>query len=1040
MKLRREQIEAMAVPSTAFSRELCALLNEHGISATLQLPSNELILPSPLEGAARIRFDQRGRPEEARTVSGRQHYFEYDDSHRPSAIVDAGGHRTALRFNELNQLAQLTQPSGARYDFLYEFGLPIEIRRSEANPIRMEYDGNGNLTALIDGKGRSQRFEYDEGDRLTNFSDRLGGVTHYDYQRDGLLNTVTTPTGSVWRSTYDVRSQRSNIFYPNGSLEQYEPSAAPTRFWRRDRESVRLAYDDKLNLTQAEYPGGLTVRLSYNEFGHLTAAENGSHDVHIEYDTLGYRSAEEVNGRRIHIQYGKDQLLALVENHRGERITFGYGADQRINRILDWDGKEYRIAFDASGRLIGVGFPNGTRLHQSFVPIGTLQSQRFTRPGQGDMTRDYEYDANDVLVQVVDSDHGLKRHITDAEDRLIGVSSRHLGRDYEYDAHGNLLSVGAKRFTYDTLDQISSCTTGRYLYDRLGNLIESNEAGRTFRYFYNGQNQLVRAELPDGHVAEYEYDALGRRIIKRVAGVKTTFTWWGDQLLAEDTDGPTPEHIDYLFLPGTSRLLAMRVNGATYYVQTDHLECPIRLVDKAGQVRWAAEPHGYEYLLLINKLRQPFRFPGQYFDEETGLHYNRHRYYDPRTGRYLSPDPLFFKERTNLYLYAGDNPALFCDPSGLFLPLLIIGGALLIGAALGAGHSIASDLSQGRSPNWGNAAVAAGKGVLVVAGGLAAAAVAVATLPVSAPAAAVVAIGAVGALATGAIIAGVEAPEGQTAVACAETIPFVRQFTHDYENDPSLNNPTAQRVVDGSFDLLTLGLMARGARAARGKTVGDLRAALRTPTPPPRTGPFEGIGRTAEANAEAHRVAAAIDEINKEPGRTAPLFGKDRAQTITAITHEKDGVKTTSAGVSGITPNEATLIQNKLNESAGRPKCRVRGDVDETLKNNLEPVDGRKTPPTNCSEPRAASAAAESDSPATGYDTIHRPGARQNNHPVGDSEFPERKAPCDNCSDPSNAAAMDDHAKTSQSQPTNVNKGISPPVFPGRLTNEEDKK
>ena len=349
-----------------------------------------------------------------------------------------------------------------------------------------------------------------------------------------------------------------------------------------------------------------------------------------------------------------------------------------------------------------------------------------------------------------------------------------------------------------------------------------------------------------------------------------------------------------MFLPGTSRLLAIRVNGTTYSVQTDHLECPIRLLDQAGQVVWAAEPHGYEYAVLVNHVRQPFRFPGQYFDEETELHYNRHRYYDPKSGRYLSPDPLFFQDRTNLYLYAGDNPALFCDPSGLFLPLLIIGGALLIGAALGAGHSIASDLSQTKDVNWGNAAKAAGRGMLVAGGGVLAAGVAVATLPVTAPAAAVLAIGAVGALATGAIIAGVEAPEGQKAVACVEAIPFVRQFTHDYENDPNLKYPAAQRVIDGSFDLLTIGLMARGGRAARGRTVGDIRTTLKTPKLAEESQPrplmsieeAEALARqkNAEYRAELDAKIASGEMTQREAGPVAATV-VDRATGKTVSAH-----------------------------------------------------------------------------------------------------------------------------------------------------------
>jgi RHS repeat-associated protein len=864
MKIRQEQMEAMAGPSTTFRKELCALLNEQGIGASLDSEVGDLTLPGLSEGTARISFDKKGRPATARTSGGRLYRFEYDENHRPSAIVDTAGNKVALQFDQLSHLTALTQPSGMRYEFLYERGLPVEIRRSGAIPLRFRYDGHGNLSALVDGKSRSQSFQYDPNGRLSAFSDRLGQITQYSYGQDGLLSSITTPTRSVWRSAYDDNSQRSSIFYPDGTFEEHRPGSSPTLFRRRDGKVAYLAYDSALNVIQAKYPGDLTVQLSYSKLGHLSSASNGIHDFKIEYNDLGYRSVEEVDGRRVRLEVDEDQLLRVLENHRHERVTFDYGADQRISRIHDWDRRSYGLSWDADGRLIGVDFPNGTSLRQAFAPHGTLQLQTLTRPGRGDLNRSYQYDANDVLIGVSDSGHGPKKHETDAEDRLTAVSSRYFQREYKYDAHGNLLSVNDRRYAYDSLDQISESTDGERRYDHLGNLAEWGKDGRAFRYFYNGQNQLVRVERSDGRVAEYEYDALGRRIVKRFGGVTTTFTWWGDQIIAEDTDGQRSQHVDYLFLPGTCRLLAMRVNGTTYYAQTDHLECPIRLIDGAGQIVWTAEPHGYEYPVLISQVKQPFRFPGQYFDEESGLHYNRHRYYDPITGRYLSPDPLFFKDRTNRYLYAGGNPAQFCDPSGLFLPLLVIGGALLLGAVLGAGHSIASDLSQGRSVNWGNAAKAAGMGALVAAGGLAAAAIAVATLPVTAPAAAVLAIGAGGALLTGAVIAGVQAPEGQGIVACAEAIPFVRQFTHDYEHDPSLKYPLAQRVVDGAFDLLTLGLMAKGARAVRGTTVGDMRA-MATGTGQPRP-----KWRDSERDVETRRQAQGFNRQQSfKNGKTA---------------------------------------------------------------------------------------------------------------------------------------------------------------------------
>jgi hypothetical protein len=202
----------------------------------------------------------------------------------------------------------------------------------------------------------------------------------------------------------------------------------------------------------------------------------------------------------------------------------------------------------------------------------------------------------------------------------------------------------------------------------------------------------------------------------------------------------------------------------------------------------------------------------------------------------------------------------------------------------------------------------------------------------------------------------------------------------------------------------------------------------------PRTGPFEGVGRTAEANAEAHNVADAMDAINHEPGRSTALFGTRRAQSITVLTHQDGSV---SVGVSGITPDEAGLIEDRLNAGLENPKYRVRGDVDEELAGKLKDVRAGTVTPTNCSEPRAASAAHEINNdetnPTTGYDTIQRPDTKADRLPLGDPDFPERKRPCDNCSHPPNAAAMDDHANMppNPSQETGTDDPSQPPSADG---------
>ncbi|WKJ92598.1 RHS repeat-associated core domain-containing protein [Methylomonas montana] len=210
-----------------------------------------------------------------------------------------------------------------------------------------------------------------------------------------------------------------------------------------------------------------------------------------------------------------------------------------------------------------------------------------------------------------------------------------------------------------------------YAYDAAGNLIEEKrgKAGQIVtRYQYDSDNRLIRAETPQGS-SEYRYDALGRRIAKHTAQGETRFQYDGPRLLAE-TDSQRSR--TYLFEPGSFRPLALheqdnvQASSATYHYHLDHLGTPRELTDSDGKIVWSARYRAYGNLALadVQEIDNPLRFQGQYFDAETGLHYNLNRYYDPNAGRFIHQDPIGLEGGTNVYRYA-PNPVNWIDPLGL---------------------------------------------------------------------------------------------------------------------------------------------------------------------------------------------------------------------------------------------------------------------------------------------------------------------------------------------------------------------------------------
>nr|WP_237403061.1 RHS repeat-associated core domain-containing protein [Pseudomonas sp. MWU318] len=213
-----------------------------------------------------------------------------------------------------------------------------------------------------------------------------------------------------------------------------------------------------------------------------------------------------------------------------------------------------------------------------------------------------------------------------------------------------------------------------YDYDAFGNLIRERR-GRdqqlVTEYRYDCQHRLIGLTRPDGQTATYQYDAFGRRIRKTVDGQTTEFFWQGDHLVAESSPS---HHRSYVYEPGTFRPLALLdgkgpKKACPFYYQLDHLGTPQELTDYSGEIVWSAQYDAYGKVAAItlageDYLDQSLRFQGQYFDAESGLHYNRHRYYDPRLGRYLTPDPIKLAGGLNQYRYV-PNPTGWVDPLGL---------------------------------------------------------------------------------------------------------------------------------------------------------------------------------------------------------------------------------------------------------------------------------------------------------------------------------------------------------------------------------------
>lgn len=392
---------------------------------------------------------------------------------------------------------------------------------------------------------------------------------------------------------------------------------------------------DEFGLLKTEHQGWASLRYRYDEFDRLNemVLPDGQ-ALAYHRDTAGLLSGIDLNGQPL-TRHRMASTGEEVERQQGELLS--------------------AYVYDDEGRL------TQHQIHQGRLKDISAQ-------------RDYQYDPNGNLKSIQDSRKGLRQYVYDPMDRLVGVR----GDLYEqliHDPAGNLLeqNLGASSGQFANVrgNRLTMHGDSHYEYDEFGNLIEERRGkGQKLvtRYTYDCEHRLTSVTTPDGSTWHYEYDAFGRRIAKTNGLTRTEFLWQGDRLIAEETGD---HYRTYLYEPDSFKPLAL-VDGhgpeqaEVYYYHLDHLGTPQELTSQQGRLVWSVTYRAYGNVVQqqVSEIDNPLRFQGQYHDRETGLHYNRHRYYNPNTGRFITPDPIGLAGGLNNYQYV-PNPTGWVDPLGL---------------------------------------------------------------------------------------------------------------------------------------------------------------------------------------------------------------------------------------------------------------------------------------------------------------------------------------------------------------------------------------
>ncbi|MEV8478754.1 putative T7SS-secreted protein [Streptomyces sp. NPDC051173] len=659
-------------------------------------------------------YDDSGNRSSVTDPAGTTTRFTYDAYGHPASVTDALGSTTRVRCDVAGLPADVTDPLGGVTTYRRDaFGRVTTVIDPLGATTRLTWTVEGKLARRVAPDGAEERWTYDGEGNCVTHTDALGGVTRSEYTHFDLLTARTGPDGVRHEFTHDTALRLTEVLNPQGLTWSYEYDAAGRLATETDFDGRTLsyAYDDAGQLVSRTDALGQRIAYERDALGRTVRKDAAGSVTTYVHDAAG--RLLEAAGPDTTLVYGRDRLGRIKsETCDGRTLTFAYDELGRRRRrvtpmgaVSTWEydaagrrtsmsasGHAFTMEHDAAGREIARHFGSGMTLTQAWDPSGRLTDQTLTGAAGVVRSHTYAYRRDGNLTSIDDRDFSL-----DAAGRVTAVDAPGWTERYAYDEAGNQTSaswpgpgqeaVGPREYTGTRLTRAGGV---HYEHDALGRVTlrrrtRLSRKPDVWRYEWDAEDRLTSVVTPDGTRWRYLYDPLGRRVAKQRLSAsgevteRVDFTWDGATLAEQTTtsvDLPNPitltwDHEGLRPVSQTERISAAdapqrSMGQRSFAIVTDLVGTPTELISESGDVAWHARSAlwGTTSWPTDSTTYTPLRFPGQYFDPESGLHYNFHRYYDPETGRYTSPDPLGLAPAPNPATYV-TNPHMWVDPLGL---------------------------------------------------------------------------------------------------------------------------------------------------------------------------------------------------------------------------------------------------------------------------------------------------------------------------------------------------------------------------------------
>jgi RHS repeat-associated protein len=630
--------------------------------------------------------------------------LEYDEDHNLSALTLPDGGRAAWEYDVWGRCIKSANPLQQEQHFRYDaLGRATEIFLPDGNHVLLQYNAYEDVVVARD-KHHHVRFDYTPMGSL-KMREENGAKMHFIYNREEQLTTMVNEQGNTYRFN---RNERGDIIEETGfdglsRSYQRDASGKVIKVLRPGKRWTEYEYDYNNRLTRAEYSDGSWETYSYDYNGLLIEAVNEHSRLKLQRDVMGRVVEEWQDGYTISGKYARNGQRSHIKSSLGADIQVQHNADGNLVAIhARAEGINTPWMASIKRNLLGLEIertlPGGVKSTWTYDKAGMPENHLISHDSR---RRTYRWDANQRLKQIINGINGeIVKFGHDDFGNLAWAQYEDGQYDYRLpDKAGNLhRTQSGNGHKYGPGGRLLETPDARFIYDDEGNLIKkmisATPVGSTvWEYGWYANGMLKKVLRPDGKPVDFRYDVLGRRIEKQYNGQLTRFLWDGnvpihewsypakerpviivDELgdLQQDNREPVPPErlATWVFEEGTIIPAAKIINGKQYSIITDHLGTPCQAYDETGEKVWECELNIYGRLrkLAGDKGLIPFRYQGQYEDMETGLYYNRFRYYNPEEGIYLSQDPIQLEGGSRLYSYTKD-PLIWTDAAGL-MPLL----------------------------------------------------------------------------------------------------------------------------------------------------------------------------------------------------------------------------------------------------------------------------------------------------------------------------------------------------------------------------------